>query len=127
VDGVDFEVHRRETVCIVGESGCGKTVTALAILGLLRQPPARVAGGRVLFDGQNLLEMEPSAFRKLRGRRIGMVFQEPMTSLNPVFTIGDQVSEAILTHMNRTEVQARQQAIELLDDVGIKDPETAPG
>jgi oligopeptide/dipeptide ABC transporter ATP-binding protein len=123
VDGVDFEVHRRETVCIVGESGCGKTVTALAILGLLRQPPARVAGGRILFDGQNLLEMEPSAFRKLRGRRIGMVFQEPMTSLNPVFTIGDQVSEAILTHMNRTEVQARQQAIELLDDVGIKDPE----
>ena len=93
MDGVDFQVRRQETVCIVGESGCGKTVTALAILGLLRRPPAHIAGGRVVFKGERLLDMPPSELRKIRGRRIGMVFQEPMTSLNPVFKIGDQVAE----------------------------------
>ena len=90
VAGIDFHVRRQETVCIVGESGCGKTVTALAVLGLLKQPPAVIAAGRILFDGQSLLELETDALRKLRGKRIAMIFQEPMTSLNPVLTIGDQ-------------------------------------
>ena len=123
VDGVNFQVHFRETVCIVGESGCGKTVSALAILGLLRQPPARIAAGKILFKGENLLKMDPDQFRSVRGRRIGMVFQEPMSSLNPVFTVGDQITEAILTHLNQSPSQARQNAIALLEDVGINDPE----
>jgi len=123
VDGVDFTIHRRETVCIVGESGCGKTVTALAILGLLRQPPARIAGGRILFDGQPLLDLGHSEMRALRGKRIGMVFQEPMTSLNPVFTIGDQIGEAILAHERVPEAEVRRRTTQLLDDVGIPDPE----
>jgi peptide/nickel transport system ATP-binding protein/oligopeptide transport system ATP-binding protein len=122
VDGVDFQVRRRETACIVGESGCGKTVTALAIMGLLQQPPARIAGGRIVFDGQALLDMEPAGLRRLRGKRIAMVFQEPMTSLNPVFRIGAQIAEAILAHESMDANQAMQRAIDLLDDVGIVNP-----
>ncbi|MGD9009908.1 MAG: ABC transporter ATP-binding protein [Desulfobacteraceae bacterium] len=123
VDGIDFCVHRRETVCIVGESGCGKTVTALATMGLLRQPPARIAGGRIVFDGTSLLEMEPSQLRGLRGKRMAMVFQEPMTSLNPVFTIGNQIAEAIMAHEPIAERQALARTVRLLDDVGIVDPQ----
>jgi len=123
VDGVDFHIHRRETVCIVGESGCGKTVTALAILGLLRQPPARIAGGRIHFDGQSLLDAGPAELRALRGKRLGMVFQEPMSSLNPVFSIGDQIAEAIVAHDLLPEAEVRGRTIQLLDDVGIPDPE----
>jgi len=121
VDGVDFEVRRRETVCIVGESGCGKTVTALAILGLLKQPPATIAGGRITFDGHSLLDMARDDLRALRGRRIGMVFQEPMTSLNPVFTIGDQIGEAVLAHERVAAEEVRRRTIRLLDEVGIAD------
>jgi oligopeptide/dipeptide ABC transporter ATP-binding protein len=121
VDGVDFQVRRQETVCIVGESGCGKTVTALAVLGLLKQPPATIAGGRIIFDGQALLDLAPEQMRALRGQRIAMVFQEPMTSLNPVFTIGDQIGEAVLVHDPASEATVRQRTIELLDDVGIVD------
>jgi oligopeptide/dipeptide ABC transporter ATP-binding protein len=123
VDGVDFRIHRRETVCIVGESGCGKTVTALAILGLLRRPPAHIAGGRIVFDDQSLLEMAPSRLRAFRGKRIAMVFQEPMTSLNPVFSIGDQIGEAILAHERAAAEDVRRRTIELLNDVGIPDPQ----
>jgi oligopeptide/dipeptide ABC transporter ATP-binding protein len=123
VDGVDFCIHRQETVCIVGESGCGKTVTALAILGLLSRPPAHIAGGRIVFDGQSLLGMPSAQLRGLRGKRIGMVFQEPMTSLNPVFTIGDQIGEAILAHERTTPTDVRRRTIELLDDVGIPNPQ----
>jgi peptide/nickel transport system ATP-binding protein/oligopeptide transport system ATP-binding protein len=123
VDGVDFNVHRQETVCLVGESGCGKTVTALAILGLLKQPPAAIAGGRITFDGQSLLELSPDELRALRGKRIAMVFQEPMTSLNPVFTIGDQIGEAVLTHERVSVEETRRRTIQLLDDVGIVDPQ----
>ncbi len=122
VDGVDFEIRNGETVCIVGESGCGKTVTALAVMGLLPQPPARIAGGRILFGGESLLEMPSSGLRALRGKRMAMVFQEPMTSLNPVFTIGDQISEAILVHEAVTTADARRRTIQLLEDVGITDP-----
>ncbi len=122
VDGIDFQVRRSETVCIVGESGCGKTVTALATMGLLQQPPAHIAGGRIVFDGDSLLDMQPAALRALRGRRIAMVFQEPMTSLNPVFTIGDQIAEAIMAHEEIPEQPALDRAVKLLDDVGIVDP-----
>ena len=123
VDGVNITVRRRETVCIVGESGCGKTVTALAVLGLLRQPPARIAGGRILFDGQSLLDLPDNDMRAIRGKRIAMVFQEPMTSLNPVFTIGDQIAEVILAHEPVGKKEARRRSIQLLDNVGIPDPE----
>jgi peptide/nickel transport system ATP-binding protein/oligopeptide transport system ATP-binding protein len=122
VDGIDVCVHRKETVCIVGESGCGKTVTALAIMGLLQQPPARIAGGSILFDGMSLLEMDSSQRRSLRGKRMAMVFQEPMTSLNPVFTIGNQIAEAMLAHAPIAEPQALDRAAKLLEDVGIVDP-----
>ena len=127
VDGVDFQVRRQETVCIVGESGCGKTVTALAILGLLKQPPAAIAGGRITFDGQSLLDMPPAQMLLLRGKRIAMVFQEPMTSLNPVFTIGDQIGEAVLVHERVSEEEVRRRTIQLLDDVGIVDPQRRLG
>ena len=127
VDGVSFQVRRRETVCIVGESGCGKTVTALAILGLLKRPPAVIAGGRITFDGRDLLEMAPPDLRALRGSRIGMIFQEPMTSLNPVFTIGDQIGEAILAHTRLAAADLRERIVELLDDVGIADSQARLG
>ncbi len=123
VDGIDFQVRRSETVCIVGESGCGKTVTALATMGLLQQPPAHIAGGRIVFDGDSLLHMESAALRALRGKRMAMVFQEPMTSLNPVFTIGDQIAEAIMAHEEISEQLAMDRAMKLLDDVGIVDPQ----
>lgn len=123
VDGIDFQVRRSETVCIVGESGCGKTVTALTTMGLLGQPPAQIAGGRIVFDGTSLLEMESSQLRGLRGKRMAMVFQEPMTSLNPVFTVGNQIAEAITAHTQIAERQALAQAVQLLDDVGIVDPQ----
>jgi oligopeptide/dipeptide ABC transporter ATP-binding protein len=123
VDGVDFHIRRQETVCIVGESGCGKTVTALAIMGLLHSPPAHIAGGQIIFDGQSLLDMPTSELRTLRGKRIGMVFQEPMTSLNPVFTIADQIGEAILAHQRVTPDEVRHRTVQLLDDVGIQNPQ----
>ncbi len=123
VDGVDFSIRRRETVCLVGESGCGKTVTALAILGLLKKPPAAIAGGRITFDGQSLLDLAPEELRALRGKRIAMIFQEPMTSLNPVFSIGDQIGEAVLAHERVSAEETRRRTIQLLDDVGIVDPQ----
>jgi peptide/nickel transport system ATP-binding protein/oligopeptide transport system ATP-binding protein len=127
VDGVDFKIHRQETVCIVGESGCGKTVTALSILGLLKQPPAKIVGGRITLEDQSLLDMSPDQMRDLRGKRIAMVFQEPMTSLNPVFTIGDQISEALLSHERAPEDEVRRRTIEILEDVGIVEPQRRMG
>ncbi|MES0448017.1 MAG: ATP-binding cassette domain-containing protein, partial [Desulfobacterales bacterium] len=91
VDGISFDVRREETVCLVGESGCGKTVSALSMLGLIATPPGEIAGGRILFAGQNLLKLKEEELQKIRGNHIAMVFQEPLTSLNPVFTIGDQI------------------------------------
>jgi len=123
LDGVSYEVRQGETVCLVGESGCGKTVSALTILGILPRPPAEIMGGNVLFSGQNLLELNEKEMRTIRGRRIAMVFQEPMTSLNPVFTIEDQIEEAIMVHEDVEKEVARQRCMQLLKDVGIPSPE----
>jgi len=123
LDGVSYEVRQGETVCLVGESGCGKTVSALTILGILPRPPAEIMGGNVLFNGQNLLELNEKEMRTIRGRRIAMVFQEPMTSLNPVFTIEDQIEEAIMVHEDVEKEVARQRCMQLLKDVGIPSPE----
>jgi oligopeptide/dipeptide ABC transporter ATP-binding protein len=122
VDGVDFEVRRRETVCLVGESGCGKTVSALALLGLVPRPPGEIAGGRVRFCGEELLGRDEEAWQAVRGRRIGMVFQEPQTSLNPVFTIGEQLAEPLRVHLSLPEPAIRERSLQLLNDVGIDSP-----
>lgn len=121
VDGVSFQVRRQETVCIVGESGCGKTVTALALPGLLPSPPAEIAGGQALFNGRDLLTLEEAALQSIRGRKIAMVFQEPMTSLNPLFTIGNQIEEAIRIHNRLALAEIQERCIQLLTDVGIRD------
>lgn len=123
VDGVSYEVRPGETVCLVGESGCGKTVSALTILGILPRPSAKVMGGRILFKNENLLDLDEERMRETRGKQIAMVFQEPMTSLNPVFTIEDQITEAILVHESIGRQAARMRCIELLRDVGIASPE----
>ena len=122
VDGVSFDVEREETVCLVGESGCGKTVTALSIMGLVPIPPGEIAGGRILFRGQNLLDLNDRQMQKIRGNQIGMVFQEPLTSLNPVFTVGDQIGEAIQIHQTAPQNEVVQRSRQLLKDVGIADP-----
>jgi oligopeptide/dipeptide ABC transporter ATP-binding protein len=122
VDGVSFHIRRGEVFCLVGESGCGKTVTALAIMGLLPIPPGRIVSGRIRLEGQDLLELDRSHMRQVRGRRISMIFQEPMTSLNPVFTVGNQVCEAITAHEDVSRGEARRRAVELLDRVRIPDP-----
>ncbi len=123
LDGVSYEVHGGETVCLVGESGCGKTVSALTILGLVPCPPGEIMGGRVLFRGQDLLDLAEYEMRNIRGSRIAMVFQEPMTSLNPVFTVGDQIAEAITVHENTIPAEIHKRCVQLLKDVGIPSPE----
>jgi oligopeptide/dipeptide ABC transporter ATP-binding protein len=122
VDGVGFDVRREETVCLVGESGCGKTVTALSVMGLVPTPPGEIAGGRVLFRDQNLLDFNDNEMQRIRGNQIAMVFQEPLTSLNPVFTIGDQIGEAIYTHEDIPEREVTRRCEQLLKDVGIVSP-----
>ena len=124
VDGISFDVGRRETVCIVGESGCGKTVTALSILGLIPVPPGIMAGGDIDFDGIDLLDLSEDDMQSIRGNRIGMVFQEPLTSLNPVFTIGDQIGEAILAHEQITPDEVHRRCVQLLQAVGIPSAES---
>ncbi|MGD1985570.1 MAG: ABC transporter ATP-binding protein [Desulfobacterales bacterium] len=122
VDGVSFDVDREETVCLVGESGCGKTVTALSVMGLVPIPPGEIAGGQILFRDQNLLDLDDNQMQEVRGNQIGMVFQEPLTSLNPVFTIGDQIGEAIQIHQTAPQNEIIQRSQQLLKDVGIADP-----
>ena len=122
VDGVSYSVGRGETVGIVGESGCGKSVTSFSILRLLSHP-GQVTGGRVLFKGQDLLKLPPEEMRKIRGKGIAMIFQEPMTALNPVLTVGFQIIEQIEAHENVSKAEARNRAIELLKLVGIPSPE----
>ncbi len=123
VDGVTYEVRKGETVCLVGESGCGKTVSALTIMRILPMPPGRILGGKVLFDGQNILDLTEEEMQKIRGKRIAMIFQEPMTSLNPVFSIGDQIGEAIAVHEELNHEELRRRCVQLLRDVGIPSPE----
>ena len=122
VDGVSFSVRRGECVGVVGESGCGKTLTALSILGLVPKPGGAITGGRILFEGRDLLKMTEAELRDIRGNRISMIFQEPMTSLNPVYTIGTQMTDVIALHQGLGKRAARESAIEMLRLVGIPDP-----
>jgi len=127
VDGVSFEVGRGRTVGLVGESGCGKTVTALSVMRLLPQPMGRVLGGEILLDGVDLVKLPLEAMRRVRGGRIGMIFQEPMTALNPVQRIGKQLAEAFLLHQKIEPEEATRLSIELLAKVGIPSPEVRFG
>ncbi|HEY6170857.1 MAG TPA: ABC transporter ATP-binding protein [Candidatus Kapabacteria bacterium] len=123
VDNVSYTVDKKETLGVVGESGCGKSVTALSIMRLIPNPPGRIVGGEILFEGRNLLALQEEEMRKIRGNKIGMIFQEPMTSLNPVFTVGNQIEESILLHQNVSKEEAKNRAIEMLKKVGIPAPE----
>jgi peptide/nickel transport system ATP-binding protein/oligopeptide transport system ATP-binding protein len=119
VNGVSFTVNKGEAVALVGESGCGKSVTSLSILRLIAQPPGKIIDGQVMFDGKNLLELSNEEMRKVRGKRISMIFQEPMSSLNPVLTIGRQMTEQIELHRQLDHEQALYEATKLLQMVGI--------
>jgi oligopeptide/dipeptide ABC transporter ATP-binding protein len=121
VDGVTWGVEEGETVALVGESGCGKSVSALSIMRLVAQPAGRIVSGKILFKGRDLLQLSEEEMRKVRGREIGMVFQEPMTSLNPVLTIGRQLTEGLEIHLGMSPADARARAVELLGLVGIPD------
>jgi len=110
VDGVSFHLAAGETIGLVGESGCGKSVTSLSVLGLIPSPPGQIAAGSIRFAGQNLLELEAEQLRKIRGHRIAMIFQEPMTSLNPVLPIGRQVSEPLMIHKGLSKTAALEKA-----------------
>lgn len=122
VDDVSFSVEKGETFCIVGESGCGKSMTSLSILRLLPKQTAKIYGGQILFEGENLLEKSDRDMQKIRGNRISMIFQEPMTSLNPVYTIGFQLMEVIRLHQRVDKAASRQMAVEMLEMVGIASP-----
>ena len=119
VDGVSYDVRAGETLAVVGESGSGKSVTALSILRLIPTPPGRIVGGKILFKGKNLLELDEAAMRGIRGKDISMIFQEPMTSLNPVFTCGEQIIETLMLHERIDRKAAHKRAIEMLQLVGI--------
>lgn len=123
VDGVSFDVRRGETLGMVGESGCGKSVTSLSILRLVPSPPGRIASGAVFFEGADLLKKTEHEMRKVRGNHISMIFQEPMTSLNPAFTVGDQIAEAIALHQNTPPRESMERAAQMLKLVGIPLPE----
>jgi len=122
VDGVSFSVAPGETLAVVGESGCGKSVTSLSVLRLIASPPGRIVEGRITFQGQDLLELSEREMRDIRGNEISMIFQEPMTSLNPVLTIGRQISETLTLHRGLTQKAAEARAIEMLRLVGIPEP-----
>jgi len=123
VDGVSYDIRRGRTLGVVGESGCGKSVTALSIMRLIPDPPGKIVGGRILLDGEDLVQAPMSRMRKIRGKDIGMIFQEPMTSLNPVFTVGYQIMEPAVLHLGVKPAEARRLAIEVLQKVGIPSPE----
>ncbi len=123
VDGVSYTVQEGETVALVGESGCGKSVSALSVMRLIPDPPGRIVGGEVLFRGRDLLQLQEEEMRQVRGKEIAMIFQEPMTSLNPTLTIGRQLTESLEVHLQMSAEDATSRAAELLKLVGISDPE----
>jgi peptide/nickel transport system ATP-binding protein len=123
VDGVDFYINKGETLGVVGESGCGKSVTALSIMRLIATPPGRIVEGQILYDGRNLLDLTPAQMRKIRGKEISMIFQEPMTSLNPVFTVGEQIAEALRLHEGLNRRDAMDKTVEMLKLVHIPNAE----
>ncbi len=124
VDGVSYDLMEGETLGLVGESGCGKSVSAMSLLRLIPNPPGKIVRGEVLFDGEDLVKVDEARLRQIRGNRIGMIFQEPMTSLNPVLTIGRQLTEALELHLNMDRTAANKRAAELLHMVGIPEAET---
>ncbi len=121
VDGVSWDVRKGETVALVGESGCGKSVSALSVMRLVSRPAGRIEAGEILFKGRNLLALSEEEMRQVRGREIGMIFQEPMTSLNPVLTVGRQLTEPLEVHLNMNRAESQARAVELLSLVGIPD------
>lgn len=123
LDGVSLHVNAGETLGVVGESGCGKSITALSVMGLIPSPPGKVENGAIRLNGEDLIGANPARLRALRGGDVAMIFQEPMTSLNPVFTAGDQIAEAIMLHQNVSRDQAFKDAVALLDRVGIPEPD----
>jgi oligopeptide/dipeptide ABC transporter ATP-binding protein len=124
VDGIDLFLGRGETLGLVGESGCGKSVTALSILQLLPKPAGRIAAGEILFEGRNLVKMSPPEIRRIRGNEISMIFQEPMTCLNPVYTVGFQVEEVLRKHRQMSRREARKETVSMLGLVGIPEPDS---
>ncbi|MYE58351.1 MAG: ABC transporter ATP-binding protein [Alphaproteobacteria bacterium] len=122
VDGVSFDLKKGETLGIVGESGCGKSITALSVMRLVPDPPGRIIGGRVTLDGRDLLDLDEAEMRLVRGNDISMIFQEPMTSLNPVLTIGYQIAEALILHRDMSRTEALSRAVEMLDMMRIPEP-----
>ena len=123
LNGVSFTMHKGETLGVVGESGCGKSMTALALLRLIPSPPGRISGGEIVFHGEDLTQVSEARMREVRGNRISMIFQEPMTSLNPVFTVGDQIGETLRLHAGLDHAASRERAIDMLRQVGIPAPE----
>jgi peptide/nickel transport system ATP-binding protein len=123
VDDCSFEVHRGQTLGIVGESGCGKSVTSLSVMRLIPSPPGQITSGRILFEGRDLLTLSDSEMRRIRGNKISMIFQEPMTSLNPVYTIGDQIGEVFRLHKGTSRAESIDRSIEILRTVRIPSPE----
>ena len=122
VDGVSFNLRKGETLGIVGESGCGKSITALSVMRLVPDPPGRIIGGRVTLDGRDLLDLDEAEMRLVRGNDISMIFQEPMTSLNPVLTVGYQIAEALILHRDMSRTEALSRAVEMLDMMRIPEP-----
>ncbi len=123
VDGISLDIGKEQTFGLVGESGCGKSVTALSIMRLISNPPGRIVDGKIYYRGQNLLELTSKEIREIRGKKISMIFQEPMTSLDPVFTIGHEIMEVIQLHQGLNRQEAKERTIEILKIVGMSDPE----
>jgi len=123
VDGVSFTLYEGETLGLVGESGCGKSVTALSVMRLIPDPPGRIVAGRILFQGEDLARASQADMRRIRGNEISMIFQEPMTALNPVYTVGDQIQEAIVLHQGLAASAARERSLSMLEKVGIPSPD----
>ncbi|MEI6125417.1 MAG: ABC transporter ATP-binding protein, partial [Pseudomonadota bacterium] len=124
VDGISFSVEAGETLALVGESGCGKTMTAYSIMRLIASPPGKIAGGKIIFEGEDLLSISEKKMRTIRGDKLAMVFQEPLTALNPVFRVGNQIAEVLQVHRSMKKKDALDTAVRLLKDVGIPSPET---